>query len=75
VTARDHSQQGKSVNEPMPDRATRVISRRTLLTRATAIGVGASAFGGPAVAGAPVAPANRLRRLNAALQGGALAEE
>src|SRR5262249_13169866 len=47
---------------------------RELLTRATAIGVGA-AFADTTAFGVSAAPANRLRRLNAALQNEPLAKE
>jgi oligopeptide transport system substrate-binding protein len=75
LTAPDHSQQGERDKEPVPAVANRVISRRTLLARTAAIGVGASALGGLTAIGTSAAPANRLRLLNASLQGETLAKE
>jgi oligopeptide transport system substrate-binding protein len=75
MTALDHSQQGERDREPMPAAANRVISRRTLLARTAAMGTGSFAFGGPTAIGASAAPANRLRLLNASLQGETLAKE
>jgi oligopeptide transport system substrate-binding protein len=63
-------------DELMRSAATRGMSRREILKRATALGVGASALAGLNAIGASAAPAfNRLRLMNAALQDEPLAAE
>jgi oligopeptide transport system substrate-binding protein len=64
------------VDELMRAAATRSVSRRELIKRATALGAGASVLAGLNAVGVSAAPAtNRLRLMNAALQGEELADE
>ncbi|MEA2511385.1 MAG: hypothetical protein QOJ59_872, partial [Thermomicrobiales bacterium] len=73
---RDHSAPSAQIGELMRAAATRSVSRRDLLKRATALGAGASVLAGLNAVGVSAAPSmNRLRLMNAALQGEELAEE
>ncbi|MEA2523950.1 MAG: oligopeptide transport system substrate-binding protein [Thermomicrobiales bacterium] len=73
---RDHSAPSAQIGELMRAAATRSVSRRDLLKRAAALGAGASVLAGLNAVGVSAAPSmNRLRLMNAALQGEELAEE
>ena len=73
---RDRSEHDAQIDELMHAAAARNVSRRDLLKRATALGAGASVLAGLNAVGASAAPSlNRLRMMNAALQGEALADE
>jgi oligopeptide transport system substrate-binding protein len=75
MTIRETTLQDGQDSEPMPVRAGRAISRRTLLTRAAATGASAGACIRTAVIRASAAPANRLRLLNAVLLDETLAKD
>jgi oligopeptide transport system substrate-binding protein len=75
---RNHSAQSAEaqIDALMWAAATRSVSRRELLKRATVLGAGASVLAGLNAVGVAAAPSsNRLRLMNAALQDEALAEE
>ena len=73
---RERSERPAQIDELMHAAATRSVSRRDLMKRATALGAGASVLAALHAVGVSAAPAtNRLRLMNALLQGEELAEE